>query len=91
MVVPTPVGLFIPSAQMPHNLWLTVESGLALFGADFFGMRLGPAAAAVLLHFAGVGLVAWACCIAARRLLPPPTGWYRCSSWASPSTWPRTC
>jgi hypothetical protein len=68
VVVPTP-AVFVPSAQMPHNLWLTVESGLALFGADFFGMRLGPAAAAVLLHFAGVGLVAWACCIAARRLL----------------------
>ena len=67
VVVPTPT-VFVKSAQMPHNLWLTIESVLALFGADFFGMHLGLAAAFVLLHFAGLILVAWACCIAARQL-----------------------
>jgi hypothetical protein len=60
---------FTTSAQMPHNLWLTVESVLALFGADFFGLRLGAGAAVALLHLAGLGLAVWACCIGARRLL----------------------
>jgi hypothetical protein len=68
VIVPPPAA-FVPSALMPHNLWLTVESVLALFGADFFGMRLGLSAVPVLLHLVGVALAAWACCIAARRLL----------------------
>ncbi len=68
VTVPPP-AVFITSGQMLHNLGLTVESVLALFGADFFGMRVGASAVTVLLHLAGVGLVAWACCIAARRLL----------------------
>ena len=62
-------AVFITSAQLPHNVSLTAESVLALFGADFFGLRFGPAAAVALLHLSGVLLVAWACCIAARRLL----------------------
>ena len=60
-------AVFITSAQLPHNVSLTAESVLALFGADFFGLRFGPAAAVALLHLTGVLLVAWACCIAARR------------------------
>jgi hypothetical protein len=59
---------FTTSEQMPHNLWLTVESVLTLFGADFFGLRFGLVAAVALLHLVGVILVAWAFCIAARRL-----------------------
>jgi hypothetical protein len=66
-----PAGtLFTSAAQMPHNVWLTVEAVLALFGADFFGMRFGGTAAVALLHLVGVILVAWACCVAARRLFP---------------------
>ncbi len=68
VVAPT-TTVFTTSAQMPHNLWLTVESVLALFGADFFGLRLGVGAAVALLHLVGLGLAAWACCIGARRLL----------------------
>ena len=65
-----PAGtLFTTAAQMPHNVWLTVEAVLALFGADFFGLRFGGTAAVALLHLAGVILVAWACCVAGRRLL----------------------
>ena len=68
VVAPTHVA-FIASPQLPHNLSLTAESVLTLFGADFFGLRFGPAAAIALLILTGVLLVAWACCIAARRLL----------------------
>jgi hypothetical protein len=68
VVAPTHV-VFIASPQLPHNLSLTAESVLTLFGADFFGLRFGPAAAIALLQLTGVVLVAWACCIAARRLL----------------------
>jgi hypothetical protein len=64
-----PAGtLFTTAAQMPHNVWLTFEAVLALFGADFFGLRFGLTAAVALLHLVGVILAAWACCIAARRL-----------------------
>jgi hypothetical protein len=61
--------VFATSAQLPHNVWLTVESVLAMFGADFFGMRLGLPAAVALLHFVGLILAAWACWVAARQLL----------------------
>ena len=61
--------MFTTSAQLPHNVSLTVESVLALFGADFFGLPLGVTAAVALLHLTGLILAGWACCIAARRLL----------------------
>ncbi|HEY1674017.1 MAG TPA: hypothetical protein VGG50_14980 [Streptosporangiaceae bacterium] len=62
-------AMFIPSAQLAHNVSLTIESVLALFGADFFGLRLGWPAAVALLHLAGVLLAGWAVWIAGRRLL----------------------
>jgi hypothetical protein len=62
-------AMFIPSAQLAHNVSLTIESVLALFGADFFGLRLGLPAAVALLHLAGVLLAGWAVWIAGRRLL----------------------
>jgi hypothetical protein len=62
-------ALFIPSAQLAHNVSLTIESVLALFGADFFGQRLGLPAVVALLHLAGVLLAGWAVWIAGRRLL----------------------
>jgi hypothetical protein len=68
VVAPTSTS-FTTSAQMPHNVWLTVESVLSLFGADFFGLRLGVGAAVALLHLAGLGLAVWASCIGARRWL----------------------
>ena len=61
--------VFTTVAQIPHHLWLTLESVLTLFGADFIGLRAGPAAAVAVLHLTGVILVAWACCIAGRQLL----------------------
>jgi len=68
VVAPTHV-VFITWAQLPHNLSLTAESVLTMFGADFVGLQPGLAAAIALLQLTGVVLVAWACCIAARRLL----------------------
>ena len=68
VVAPVNAG-FATVGQMPHHVWLTFESVLTLFGADFIGLRSGPAAAVAVLHLAGVILVAWACCIAGRRLL----------------------
>ncbi|MFI5063410.1 MAG: hypothetical protein ACHP9Z_05465 [Streptosporangiales bacterium] len=67
VVAPT-TTIFATSAQLPHNFWLMVESVLALFGADFFGMRPGPLLAVALLRLIAVILAAWACCLAARRL-----------------------
>jgi hypothetical protein len=60
---------FAAAAQIPHHLWLTFESVLTLFGADFIGLRSWPAVAVAVLHLTGVILVAWACCLAGRRLL----------------------
>ena len=62
-------AMFIPSAQLAHNVSLTIESVLALFGADFFGLHLGWPAAVALLHLAGVLLAGWAVWIAGRQLL----------------------
>ena len=67
VVAPT-TTIFTTSAQLPHNFWLMVESVLALFGADFSGLRPGPLLAVALLRLIAVILAAWACCIAARRL-----------------------
>jgi hypothetical protein len=68
VVAPVSTG-FAAHAQIPHHLWLTFESVLTLFGADFIGLRSWPAVAVALLHLTGVILVVWACCIAGRRLL----------------------
>jgi hypothetical protein len=68
VLAPVPVEL-TTAAQLPHRAWLTVQSVLTVFGADFIGLRSWPATAVAMLHLAGVILVAWACCIAARRLL----------------------
>jgi hypothetical protein len=65
-------AVFIPALQLPHNVALTFESILTLFGADFFGQKLGLSAAVALLHLTGVVLAASAVWIAGRRLLSDP-------------------
>jgi hypothetical protein len=62
-------AIFTSSADLPHNLSVTAESVLMLFGADFFGLSPGTGAAIALLHLVGVALAAWGCCVAARGLL----------------------
>jgi hypothetical protein len=60
---------FTTAAQMPHNVWTTVESVLQLFGADFFGMRFGLPAAIALLHLVGLIMAAFGCWLGARQLV----------------------
>jgi hypothetical protein len=67
-VAPVPAAV-APTAQIPRHAWLLLHSVLTLFGADFTGLRSWPAIAAAVVHLAGVIAVAWACCIAGRRLL----------------------
>ena len=47
--------------------WVTVECVLNMFGADFSGMQLGPAAAVRLVHLAGLALALWAVARALRH------------------------
>jgi hypothetical protein len=56
-----------PVGQLPHNLQQVALGILVLFGANFGGQRVGFGAALALLHLVGVGLVAWAVYLVARR------------------------
>jgi hypothetical protein len=58
---------FASLASMSAHFWLTVEGILGLFGADFFGQRLGVNTAVALLHLVGLGMAVWAMGIAVRR------------------------
>jgi hypothetical protein len=42
------------------GMWERLQSVLAVFGANFFGLPLGITAAFALVHLIGVGLVVWA-------------------------------
>jgi hypothetical protein len=66
-VVQAPTATFAYVDTLYSNLWVTVESVLVLFGADFSGEQLGLHAAAALVHLAGTGLAVWATCRALRR------------------------
>jgi hypothetical protein len=72
-VAPVRAALAAP-AQFPHHAWLTLESVLTLFGADFSRAGSGPGPAFAVAHLAGLALVILACAIAGRRLLTEP-GW----------------
>ena len=60
---------FASVPSMPAHFWLTVEGVLGLFGADFFGQRLGVNTAIALLHLAGLAMAVWAMCIVVRRFV----------------------
>ena len=60
------VGL-ATSDDMATGLWHRVEGVLAVFGADFFGQRLGAGLLVVVLHLVGLGLVGWAVAAAVGR------------------------
>ena len=62
-----PTATFAVIATLYSNVWVTVESVLLLFGADFSGEQLGPHAAIALVHLVGVALAAWATWRALRR------------------------
>ncbi|HEX8004799.1 MAG TPA: hypothetical protein VF482_00040 [Trebonia sp.] len=52
------VSGLVPFSAMPHNLSLTGQSVLSLFGADVAGTRGGTQHAFAYIHFVGVALVA---------------------------------
>ncbi|MGO9079347.1 MAG: hypothetical protein ACLQDY_09940 [Streptosporangiaceae bacterium] len=63
-----PVGhVLAVFSQLPHNLMLTIQGLLLLFGADFFGQTLGISSGLTILHLAGLGLAAWGFAAAVRR------------------------
>ena len=53
--------------HLPAHGTVVVESILTLFGADFFGMRIGLGVCAALLHLTGLALASWGVCLALRR------------------------
>ncbi|HVB42638.1 MAG TPA: hypothetical protein VNF47_08035 [Streptosporangiaceae bacterium] len=58
---------FAQIGALSDHVWISVQSVLLLFGADFSGMVLGPGAVVALVHLAGVVLAGWAAAIAVRR------------------------
>jgi hypothetical protein len=69
-IMPAPHVLSAVS-QLPARLRLTAQGLLLLFGADFFGLRIGFSSVLVVLHLAGVVLAAWAVCRGVRRFWRP--------------------
>jgi hypothetical protein len=56
-------------AILPRNLGIAAEGLLILGGADFLGLQLHASTAFILLHVAGVALLAWGIWVAARCFL----------------------
>ena len=54
---------------MSTHFWWTVQGVLALFGADFFGLKLSASTALVFLHLAGLALAVTAVVLGVRRFL----------------------
>ncbi len=59
--------LLAVSGQMPRHFAYTAHGLFVLFGADFFGRKVGFAAILILLHLAGLALAGWAACAGVRR------------------------
>jgi hypothetical protein len=66
-VVRPPSAAFAHVAHLPSNVWVTVQSVLVLFGADFSGEQNGARIGIAVVHLAGVALAAWAAGRALRR------------------------
>jgi hypothetical protein len=60
---------FATVENLSGHVWVTAESVLVLFGADFSHEKLGAGAAIALVHLAGVALAAWGAARALRRFL----------------------
>ena len=60
---------FAAIENLSGHVWVTVESVLVLFGADFSRQKLGAGAAIALVHLAGVALAGWGVARALRRFL----------------------
>jgi hypothetical protein len=55
------------SQEMPRHFAYTAHGLLILFGADFFGRKVGFGAFLLMLHVVGLVLAGWAVCAALRR------------------------
>jgi hypothetical protein len=55
------------SGQMPRHFAYTAHGLLVLFGADFFGRKVGFFAFLLMLHLVGLALAGWAVCAGLRR------------------------
>ena len=62
-----PTTTFTAVSSLSGHVWVTVDSVLLLFGADFSGDQLGARAAVAVVHLAGVALAGWAVARALRR------------------------
>jgi hypothetical protein len=62
-------SVFSTVDSMSTHFWWTVQGVLALFGADFFGLKLGHSTAFVFLHLAGLALAVTAVALGVRRFL----------------------
>ena len=62
-----PLQTFAVIGSLYNNLWVTVQSVLVLFGADFSRQPLNAHAGIALVHLAGVALAGWGVARALRR------------------------
>lgn len=61
--------IFSTVESMSAHFWWTVQGVLALFGADFFGLKLSHGTALAFLHLAGLALAVAAVAFGVRRFL----------------------
>jgi hypothetical protein len=66
LVFPVTVS-FAVSPEMPRHFAYAAHGLFVLFGADFFGNKVGLDAVLLLLHLAGLALAGWAICAGLRR------------------------
>jgi hypothetical protein len=59
--------VLVSGPGLVHNIVVTFESVLTLFGADFLGLSVGFAVAGALLHLVGMVLAGWAVWLGLRR------------------------
>jgi hypothetical protein len=63
-----PVGSgVITAGKLTHNLSLTLKGIAVLFGAGYFGVKAGPPAPLILVHWVGLGLAVAAVWVGGRR------------------------
>jgi hypothetical protein len=55
------------SQEMPRHFAYAAHGILVLFGADFFGRKVGFDAFLLMLHLVGIALAGWAVCAGVRR------------------------
>jgi hypothetical protein len=70
--ITAPRSGFASASVLGRNAALTGTGLLQLFGADFPGQPTATQTAFAVIHLAGLGLAAWALCLAVRRFFAEP-------------------